>query len=320
MAGSTLDQKTPQQTKGDNVQKNREKKNASENQQQTFPVFLNRDSGSAEQALATLQNDTRITLNCLPPIEMKRAIDHQVENNSPRIAVCGGDGTLSLAATRLVGSSTELAILPGGTLNHFSSRLGIPSDFSAALELALTGQAKPVAAGYVNDHLFLNTSSVGAYVQFVRTREQLEKRMGYSSASFLAGLRRLLRFRSAKINLNGLPVRSPLVFIGVHERDLQFPALGQKKSEGLEGLHIIVIRDCSRLESLKIASKAILWGIDPLEQAEEVENFVRHDLELNYRGKRRKLTVALDGELTTINAPLRYSYMPQAFHVVVPTP
>ena len=154
---------------------------------------------------------------------------------------------------------------------------------------------------------------------YVRTRGQLEKQMGYSFASLLSGLRRLLRFRSAKINLNDLPIRSPLVFVGVNERDLQFPVLGQKKTDGLDGLHVIAIRAHSRLESLRIAAKAMLWGIDPREQDKEVESQILPELDLNYRGKKRRLTVAMDGELLNINAPLKYSYAPQELYVVVPS-
>jgi len=283
-----------------------------------LPVFLNKSSGSAGQAHATLKTDIRIDLRCSPAKELKAAITQLVESGAPRIAVCGGDGTLALAASCLAGTETELAVLPGGTLNHFAKNSGIPSDLADALELALTGQAEPVAAGYVNGQLFLNTSSVGAYVQFVRTREHLEEQLSYPSASLLAGLRRLLRFRSAKIDLNGTTVRSPLVFIGVHERDLQFPSFGQKKTAGNDGLHVIAIRAKSRWDSFKIAAKALLWGVDPLAREKDIDSQVLKELQLHYRNSKRKQAVALDGELLTIQVPLQYRYAPKALQVVLP--
>lgn len=35
-----------------------------------------------------------------------------------------------------------------------------------------------VDVGYVNDGLFINTASVGAYTDFVRIREKIQKRVG----------------------------------------------------------------------------------------------------------------------------------------------
>lgn len=289
-------------------------------QEKRWPVFVNPTSGNFKQIMSVLDGDKRILLHCLPPKEMAAALDQEISQECPRVIVSGGDGTLALAASRLAGTNTELAVLPGGTLNHFAGRLEIPDDIKSALDLAITGGAHPVAAGYVNDQLFLNTSSVGAYVFFVRTREQLENNMSYHSASLLAGLRRLARFRSAKLNVNGNTLRSPLVFVGVNERELRFPALGQEKPEGGEGLHIIVVKSRGRVETLKIACKAFFRGVDPLEQTKDVENLIRAELELSYHRKKRKIAVALDGELFSLTAPLKYRFEPAAFSVVMPQP
>ena len=105
------------------------------------------------------------------------------------MVVAGGDGTLASAAAVLAGTGTALAVLPGGTLNHFARDHGIPTELDEALELATAGREAEVDVGYVNDLLFLNTSSVGAYVQFVELRDRLERHLGYRTASILAGLR-----------------------------------------------------------------------------------------------------------------------------------
>ena len=283
-----------------------------------LPLFLNKLSGSSEQALKMLQDDERVTVHCLDPNDMTAVIKDQVAAGTGRIIVCGGDGTLALAANVVAGSKTEMAVLPGGTLNHFVQNHGIPNDFSAALDLAITGQAQSIGTGYVNDRIFLNTSSVGAYTLFVRSRDSLERKMSYSTASIVAGLRRLIRFRSARISLNDKQLRSPLVFIGVFERDLQFPFLGQRKAAGQDGLHVIAMNTQSRWNSLLIACKAMLLGNDPLAKDQEVENAVLENMELNFHSSKAKVTVALDGELVKLSAPLQYRFVSDGLKVVIP--
>lgn len=280
------------------------------------PLFINPHSGSASQVLEQLQNDPRIEVNALPASEMACAIQQRIRQGAPRILVAGGDGTLALAAARLAGTNTALGVIPGGTLNHFASRHNIPTDPQEALELALGGVPQPVDAGYVNDQLFLNTSSVGAYVHFVRTREHLEQRMNYHLASLLAGMRRLLRLRSAYIQMNRQTIHTPLVFIGVEERQLEFPVLGQTRENGASGLHLIAIKTRYPLESLKMALNALFRGIDPLTKARQVEHAILESVELTYRRRKRRVYVAVDGELTLLQAPLYYQYVPEALLVI----
>jgi diacylglycerol kinase family enzyme len=283
-------------------------------------VYLNSAAGTIERFLAVLDGDSRFELHCLPPQQMAAAIDREIEQRSDRVLVCGGDGTLALAAARLAGTKTALAALPGGTLNNSAARLGVPTGAKAALELALSGQPRPVAAGYVNNRLFLNTSSVGAYVFFVRTRNNFEQKMDYHTASLLAGLRRLARFRSVKLIVKGNVLRSPLVFIGVNERELRFPKLGQQKPNGDEGLHIIAVKSSGRLEAFKIVCKAIFRGIDPLENAHEAENLLQENLKLSYHRHKREITIRLDGELVSLKTPLKYRFAPAALSVIMPGP
>ena len=289
-----------------------------------LPVFINPGSGSADQTMAALADDKRLRLEVLEPLKLADAVQAAADQGVARVAVCGGDGTLALAASRLVGSKTALAVLPGGTLNHFASRMGIPEDLGQAVNLALTGRGYAVGVGYVNRQLFINTSSVGAYATFVRSRDYLERRhgMGYHLASLLAGIRRLVRLHSARIKLNGRDLRAPLVFVGIHERELQLPALGQHKANGDNGLHLIAVRRGRRSDTLRIALNAIFRGIDPLVQSDDLENRVMDHIDLHYRRNRQKVTVAVDGELVKLDTPLKYRYAPCSLLVVtsrVPT-
>jgi diacylglycerol kinase (ATP) len=53
----------------------------------------------------------------------------------------GGDGTQHELANAVIGTSTPMAVLPGGTGNGFARELGIPKDLRAAVELICTGRS-----------------------------------------------------------------------------------------------------------------------------------------------------------------------------------
>ena len=153
-----------------------------------MPVLLNPGAGGAARARAALAGDARIELRELEPARMADAVRAEVDCGTPRVAVCGGDGTLSTSLGAAAGSALEVGIIPGGTLNHFARDCGIPlGDPRAALDVAVDGMAQPVDLGRVNGHPILNTSSVGVYVDFVRRRELLERRLRIAS---LASARR----------------------------------------------------------------------------------------------------------------------------------
>jgi hypothetical protein len=111
---------------------------------------------------------------------------HQLQVQHPRCAGrspwctdgrAGGDGD-RLSGVGSGRHSTAIAVLPGGTLNHFARDHGIPTDLDEALRVAEHGDVRPVDVGYLNDQLFLGTTG-RAYVRFVQIRDRLERYLGY---------------------------------------------------------------------------------------------------------------------------------------------
>jgi diacylglycerol kinase (ATP) len=77
------------------------------------------------------------------------------------VAVCGGDGTISEVAAGMVGSSVPLAILPAGTSNVLARELALPLSVSAAADLMLHGEPRPVRVLMANGRPFLLWAGVG---------------------------------------------------------------------------------------------------------------------------------------------------------------
>src|SRR5204862_2671682 len=135
-------------------------------------------------------------------------------------------------AAAVARTQAELAIIPAGTFNHFAGDYGIPDDLDSACRNAQSKKVVDADVAWVNGRLFLNTSSVGAYANFVRVRERLEPRLGYWLGSVYAMGRTLVRFQPflARVEVEGIErvVETPLVFSGVGERELKLPTLGSR--------------------------------------------------------------------------------------------
>ncbi len=287
-----------------------------------IPVLVNPGGGSAEKVLAVLRADSRFVVHETKPPELGPRIEQLRREGATRIGVSGGDGTITAAASLLAGSEIELAVIPGGTLNHLARDNGIPVDPKEAAELAATGESRPIDAATVNDNLFLNTSSVGAYVSFVRTREALEKRMWYWPATIAAGLQMLFRMPSFEVQIDSpdekavKTYRACLVFISVGERDFEKGVFGERTSDGQRALHVIVVPNAGPMRLLAMVFAAVFRGMRA--NLHEVDSFLVDRCRIEMR--RPKGNVSLDGEIERLTAPLEYRFHRDRLRLVSPSP
>ena len=286
-----------------------------------IPAFVNPGSGSAKAATEALERTAGFEIRLLTPEQSAIALRRAVAAGVPRVLVAGGDGTVASAASVLAGSSTALAVLPAGTLNHFARSHGIPTDFDEALRVAEHGIEKAVDVGYLNDQLFLGTSSVGAYVRFVQTRDRLERHLGYWLASLAAGLRILRTLRNVKVTVESggetRVYRAPLAFVAVGERILTPPGLGRPKDEPGGALHVVVPRGRRQARRFVRTYTRAVRGSQvetrPLGLDSALVARVRLDLPMEV------VKVAMDGEIRLQRTPLEYRLAPAALKLVVPS-
>jgi diacylglycerol kinase family enzyme len=262
-------------------------------------ALVNPKSGAADKALAALADVGAFDVRVVEPERLPDAIADAVAHGTRRIVVVGGDGTIASAAHSLVGTGVELGIVPGGTLNHFARDLGIPADLPTAWETAADQTITACAdVGYVNELLFLNTSSVGAYVKLVRTRERLEPLLGYKLASAAAAMRVFLGLPRFDVELEVEGVvrryRTPLVFVGVGERELKLPTLGKRIPGGRRGLHVMVVRGRTRAGLLAAALAAVARGVGHVSRTPKLDSFIVDQCRVFLR---RRGPVAVDGEI-----------------------
>lgn len=282
-----------------------------------IPAFINPRSGNAEAARAALKAAGGFELLEVEPATLADHVRQAIGTGARRILVAGGDGSIGSAANVMAGTGIELCILPCGTLNHLAKDLGLPLDLEEAARVALQGAAAPVDAAVVNDRIFLNTSSVGAYVSFVRARDRLEPRLGYGIASVVAGVRLLLRMPTFRVTMQVEGIErhyvTPLLFIGVGERELKLPTLGARVDGGRTGLHVMVVRRRSGGRTFALGLAAATKGVRAVAKTPALDAFIANEVMVEPRVPR----IAVDGEIVTVQPPLRYRHVPGHLRVVV---
>jgi len=287
----------------------------------TLKAFLNAKCGNADAARKAIQN-AGFELEAVEPQKIGQCVEQAIKSGTKRILVAGGDGTIATAAALVANTDVELAILPGGTLNHFAKDHDIPTDLGKAADVASSGEVVGADIGYVNDCVFLNTSSIGAYVTFVRDREQMEKYVGYRIASFLALIKTWSRLRTFSVTLEvegeKKTYRSSMVFIGVGERELKMPTLGNRVKNGKRGIHIMIVRGGKRARLFAVALAGISKGTKEAEKLPEFDDFLVESCRIDLT--RSHTLIGLDGELKQMSTPLDYRIERDALRLVVGPP
>ena len=250
--------------------------------------------------------------------ETNAAMRRAVEAGCETLVAGGGDGTINSGATAVVGQTIPLGVLPLGTLNHFAKDLGIPLDLEEAAKVVLDGVVCRVDVGEVNGRIFLNNSSLGVYPAIVRLREKYSGTVGGKwIAALWAGLTVLRRrpFMAVRIVAEGEAIvrRTPLVLVGNNEYRMAGIHAGSRESLAQGRLALYVLNAEQRPGLIGLAWQVLLKGA---EQVKEVDLITVEEATVETR--RRRMQVAADGEVFTLDTPLKYRIRPGALRVHVP--
>ena len=291
------------------------------------PVLLNRGGGavSNDDKIADKVAEAMRGAGLDPQIELVAGGDCEVrcraiaEREDPLLIVGGGDGTVSAAASALVGTNTRLAILPLGTLNHFARDLGVPTDLAEAAKLIASGSERRVDVAEMNGRVFINNSAIGLYPLMVIDRDVQRRRLGRSKrlAMLVASIRTLARFNHQRltltVNQEKERVDTPLLFVGNNDYRIDIAAPGQRESLEDGKLSVFVMRKKTRRGLIAASIRALVnrTRSDDMEQIENVER-------LQVGSRRPQLTVSLDGEVVSAAPPLNYAIRKGALLVLAP--
>ena len=290
-------------------------------------VFYNAGSGpaskgDASQALAAKFAAAGVEARLIAvesPEQTRRAVRAAIAEGAAAVVAAGGDGTVSSVAAGLIGSDTPLGVMPLGTLNHFARDVGIPTDEDEAVRTIAAGTVRQVDVATLNERPFLNNSSLGVYPDIVVEREALRGR-GYRKwpALVVATARIVWRYRGVVVRVSaGAAVdvlRTPFLFVGNNEYEVEGLKIGRRAT--IDGGRLAVYfaprlhgRDLPKLAAMALSGR--------IKANPALGSFTCTALDVDTPGRRR-MRVALDGEVTVLTTPLRYRIVPRALGVLVP--
>lgn len=242
------------------------------------------------------------------------------EKDGGVVIAAGGDGTIRGVAQAAANRQVRFAAIPCGTFNFFARTHNIPEDHLEAFRLALTGTAKPVQLGQVNDHIFLINASLGGYAKAIHERESATSRFGRNRlvviiSTFMSLLRWHLLLRLDLVTKGKVTsIYTPTVFIGNNSLQLKDLALSVSDCIKHGMLAVVLVKPVTKLETLKIFLKGFFKKLD---QEEKLDCFCSDEMTIHTR--KPIMTVALDGEMLRTPSPLTIKALKGALNLVLPS-
>lgn len=290
-------------------------------------IILNLSSGpdtedDVRRDLEKLLREHNIDAKILPAhsgAQIEQMARQAIDEGCERLVAAGGDGTVNAVASLVAGTDMILGVLPMGTLNHFARDLGIAPDLEKAVKTLGEGKICRIDAGEVNGKLFINNSSLGLYPSIVRHREQQQERLGRSKWLALAWASLVMFGRYPYLHVRlvvdgkDFTTSTPLVFIGNNDYELRGFDIGRRAKLDDGKLAIYIPHKVGRFGMIRLTIRALMGR---LREADEFNAMEAREVVIETR--RKKLRVALDGEVIPMHSPLRYRICQKALNVIVP--
>ncbi len=292
-------------------------------------VIVNRRAGTVldwetgplrEEILGAFRaNGHDVTLHLIAPEDLLETISQVMQVGCQALVVGGGDGTVRAAAAQLMGTDVPLGVLPLGTMNRLARDLKIPLSLPEAATVLARSEVRAIDVAEVNGRIFLCNSTFGLPVVFSRYRQSVRgKPVWVRLKGYLSALREILRSRrrmDLDIDHGHSRMRLRVLSMAVsNNRYIEKPSLMLEKN----GLHHGVLAGyVSQHPSGWAMARAVVRAmLGRFKSDPHIVHFEAHEIDISAR--RSRVRLSNDGEIETIDLPLKYRIRPGALKVLVP--
>src|SRR5688500_5456602 len=126
---------------------------------------------------------TSIEVTCVEPQQIEAAIEAAAARSDiDTLIIGGGDGTQSLAASKLMGKNIALGILPFGTVNLLGRDLNIPLEVEDAVKALPGAERVQIDLAEVNGRIFHSLLGLGFFARLAGERQRAREQIPFARA------------------------------------------------------------------------------------------------------------------------------------------
>jgi len=254
--------------------------------------------------------------------DAERLAKKAVKDGADIVGVHGGDGSVMEVASALRGTSTPMAIFPGGTANVMSVELGIPTDIEAAIDFIAKGSytTRLIDMGKVNDRLFLLRIGIGLEADMMKSADQdVKNRFGMLAYAFSAlNEMRNLTPTHYRVRVDGeLHEMEGISCMIANSGNVAIGGLTlSEKIDISDGLLDVVIFRSADLAAMISVTAAVMSSNAEATDSPQLEHYQGREIVVESDPPQ---TISIDGEVIE-PITLTASILPGAVNVVVPIP
>lgn len=232
-----------------------------------------------------------------------------------RIVAVGGDGTVNEVLNGIVGTSSALGVIPGGSGNDFIRSINEDKEIEKIIYDNIYGRITKSDIGICNEKYFINVASSGFDAHVVIETINLKKIFSGSFAYIAALIKTIFTYRGSKINIkiddSEFNENTLLIAVanGRYYGGGMLPAPEAKINDGL--FHICHIKQVGKLKMLALFPRFMKGKHGDIR---EVSMFTGRNIRIEAD---KELPVNVDGE-TFFSRQISFEIIPGGINIIVP--